>query len=96
MKDYRDVILRPIISEKSMKLLQEENKVTLAVSKKTNKIEVRQAVEHIFHVQVEKVNIINVRPKQKRVGRYVGTTASVKKAIVKLKPGQTIELFKKQ
>lgn len=94
MKDYRDVILRPIVSEKTMRLLSEENKITFAVHKNTNKVEVRQAVEAIFKVDVEQVNIVNVRPKAKRVGRYEGTTSAVKKAIVKIKDGQKIELFK--
>ena len=59
----------------------------------TNKIEVARAVEHIFGVDVEKVNIMNVKPKTKRVGRYVGKTKAVRKAIVKIKAGQDIDLF---
>lgn len=55
MKDYRDVIIRPIITEQSMKLNEEHNKVTFEVAKDTNKIEVRQAVENLFGVKVKKL-----------------------------------------
>ena len=93
MNNYRDIIIRPIITEKSMRYMDEDNKVTFEVAKGTNKIEVARAVEHIFGVDVEKVNIMNVKPKKKRVGRYVGKTKAVRKAIVKIKEGQQIDLF---
>ncbi|HJC36019.1 MAG TPA: 50S ribosomal protein L23 [Candidatus Merdibacter merdavium] len=93
MNNYRDIIIRPIITEKSMRYMDEDNKVTFEVAKGTNKIEVARAVEHIFGVDVEKVNIMNVKPKTKRVGRYVGKTKAVRKAIVKIKAGQDIDLF---
>lgn len=92
MNNYRDIIIRPIITEKSMRYMDEDNKVTFEVAKGTNKIEVARAVEHIFGVDVEKVNIMNVKPKKKRVGRYVGKTKAVRKAIVKIKAGQDIDL----
>ena len=93
MNNYRDIIIRPIITEKSMRYMDEDNKVTFEVANGTNKIEVARAVEHIFGVDVEKVNIMNVKPKKKRVGRYVGKTKAVRKAIVKIKAGQDIDLF---
>lgn len=93
MNNYRDIIIRPIITEKSMRYMDKDNKVTFEVAKGTNKIEVARAVEHIFGVDVEKVNIMNVKPKKKRVGRYVGKTKAVRKAIVKIKAGQDIDLF---
>ena len=93
MNNYRDIIIRPIITEKSMRYMDEDNTVTFEVAKGTNKIEVARAVEHIFGVDVEKVNIMNVKPKKKRVGRYVGKTKAVRKAIVKIKAGQDIDLF---
>ncbi len=89
----RDIIIRPIITEKTMKLMDADNKITFEVAKGTNKTQVRQAVEQIFNVQVEKVNILNCRPKRKRVGKYVGKTSAVRKAIVKLPEGQDIKLF---
>lgn len=89
----RDIILRPIITEKSVKAQEVDNKFTFAVAKGANRTQVRQAVEAIFNVKVEKVNIVNVRPRLKRVGKYSGTTNAVRKAIVKLAQGQTINLF---
>lgn len=93
MSNARDIIIRPIITEKTMKMMDADNKITFEVAKNTNKIAVRQAIEEIYNVKVESVNIVNVRPKTKRVGQYVGKTAAVKKAIVKLPEGQDIELF---
>ena len=89
----RDIIIRPIITEKSMKLTDADNKYTFEVAKGSNKTQVRQAIEAIFNVKVEKVNILNVRPKTKRMGKYVGKTNAVRKAVVKLAEGQTINLF---
>jgi len=92
MKDARDIIKRPIITEKSYQLM-EENKYTFEVDRKSNKLEVKLAVQEIFDVTVEKVNIINVKPKKRRVGRYTGLTRNKKKAIVTLAEGQKIADF---
>jgi large subunit ribosomal protein L23 len=93
MSNARDVIIRPIITEKSMKLQDTDNKVTFEVMKGANKTQVKIAVEEIFNVKVEQVNVLNVRPKKKRVGKYVGQTSAVRKAIVKIASGQKINLF---
>lgn len=93
MNKARDIIIRPIITEKSMKCMDADNKVTFEVAKGSNKTEVKQAVEEIFNVKVEKVNILNVKPKTKRMGKYVGKTKAVRKAIVKIAEGQDINLF---
>lgn len=93
MNKARDIIIRPIITEKSMKCMDTDNKVTFEVAKGSNKTEVKQAVEEIFNVKVEKVNILNVKPKTKRMGKYVGKTKAVRKAIVKIAEGQDINLF---
>ena len=93
MNNYRDIIVRPIITEKSMKLMESDNKVTSEVAKGTNKTEVKQAVESIFGVKVVGVNILNTKPKTKRVGKYTGTTKVVRKAIVKIAEGQDVNLF---
>lgn len=93
MSNARDIIIRPIITEKSMKLMDADNKVTFEVAKGSNKTEVKQAIEEIFNVKVEKVNILNVKPKKKRMGKYVGKTKAVRKAIVKVAAGQDINLF---
>lgn len=92
MNNARDIIIRPLITEKTMKMMQESNRVTFVVAKGVNKTQIRQAIESIFNVKVESVNTVNVRPKQKRVGKYVGTTSAYKKAIVKLPEGQDIDL----
>lgn len=91
MNNYRDIIKAPIITEKSSNLAA-NNVITFSVDIKANKTQIKQAVENIFNVKVENVNTINVKPKKKRVGRYTGKTNKVKKAIVKLKEGSSIEL----
>ena len=93
MDNYKDIIIRPIITEKTMKYMDADNKVTFEVAKGANKVLVAQAVESIFGVDVEKVNIVNVKPKTKRMGRYVGKTKAIRKAYVKIKAGQDINLF---
>lgn len=92
MTNYRNVIKSPIITEKSAGLAQAQNTITFSVDVNANKTQVKQAIEKVFDVKVEKVNIINVKPKRKRVGRYLGKTNKVKKAIVKLQEGSSIEL----
>lgn len=89
--NYRDIIKAPIITEKTNDLAQ-NNVITFSVDVKANKTQIKQAIENIFNVKVESVNTINVKPRKKRVGRYVGKTNRVKKAIVKLKEGSSIEL----
>ena len=83
MKTPYDVIIKPVISEKSMDAAQVK-KYTFKVAVDANKTEVKNAVEEIFGVEVAKVNIMNVVGKKKRMGRYVGMTAATKKAIVTL------------
>ena len=90
--DPRDIIKAPIITEKTSDLTQNNNTVTFSVDVRANKTQIKQAVEKIFNVKVENVNTVNVKPKTKRVGRYAGKTNRVKKAIVKLKEGSSIEL----
>lgn len=93
MKTEYQTIIKPIITENTMDLA-DEKKYVFQVAKDANKTEVRQAVEKIFGVDVAKVNIMNVNGKTKRMGRYVGRTASYKKAIVTLTPGsKEIEIF---
>ena len=89
----RDVIIRPIITEKSMRENAEDNKIVFEVKKGANKTEVAQAIKEIYNIVPEKVNVLNVRPKTKRMGRYVGKTSAMRKAIVKLPEGQDISLF---
>lgn len=90
--DYTNIIKAPIITEKSANLQQNNNTYTFSVDTKANKVQIRQAIEKKFNVKVASVNIVNVRPRTKRVGKYTGETSKVKKAIVKLCEGSSIEL----
>ncbi len=93
MKAARDIILRPIITEKSM-LGAEAKKYTFKVAKDATKIDVARAVEEIYGVEVVKVNTVNVRGKSRRYGRFEGTTPSWKKATVTLsEKSKKIEFF---
>ena len=93
MKIAQDIVLAPVITEKSMAGIADK-KYTFKVAKDANKIEIAQAVETLFKVKVDKVNTISVRGKEKRMGRYSGYTASWKKAIVTLKKdSKPIEFF---
>jgi large subunit ribosomal protein L23 len=93
MRTPYDVVIRPIISEVSM-MQAAEKKYTFVVDKRANKTEIKQAIESIFDVTVDKVNTMNVNGKPKRQGRFVGTTSSWKKAIVKLSAdSKEIEIF---
>ena len=90
--DARDILIRPIVSEKSTDLLQ-DNKYTFLIPIKANKVQVRQAVEQIFKVKVQSVNTIQKKKKTKRMGKSVGKRSDYKKAIVTLVPGNQIEIF---
>ena len=93
MKPAQDIIIAPIITEKSMSGIADK-KYTFKVAKDSNKIEIAQAVEQLFKVKVAKVNTVNVRGKARRMGRYSGYTAAWKKAIVTLKTdSKPIEFF---
>ena len=93
MKAPQDIILKPVITERSMDNLQ-AGKYTFKVAKDANKSEIKKAVETLFGVEVAKVNTISVKGKVKRVGRYVGTTSAWKKAIVTLTAdSKAIEFF---
>lgn len=93
MTNPHDVIIRPVVTERSMTEMAEK-KYTFVVDKKANKTEIKKAVEAIFDVKVEKVNTLNYDGKVKRMGRTQGRTASFKKAVVKLTEGsKDIEFF---
>lgn len=89
----QDIIIRPVISERSMSGMQNK-KYTFRVNKQANKIEIAKAIEELFGVSVSKVNTMNVRGRLRRQGRSVGYTASWKKAIVTLtEDSKPIEFF---
>ena len=92
MKDPREVIIRPIVTEHSYDQM-ENNVYTFEVAKDSNKVEIRQAIEAIFNVSVVKVNTLNVKSKPKRMRGAAGRTRTWKKAMVTLAEGDTIEIF---
>ena len=93
MRSPYDVIIKPVLSERSMEEAQ-ARKYTFKVATDANKTQVRLALEEIFDVEVEKVNIMNVKGKRKRLGRNEGMTAASKKAIVTLtEASKGIEFF---
>ena len=90
-----DLIIEPVITEKTMSLMQEHNKVTLRVKGTANRAEVKKAFEAVFGVKAKNVNIINVNSKNTtRGGRYKGTIPGYKKAVVTLAEGEALDLFK--
>ena len=93
MKVAQDIIIAPFITVKSMSGIADK-KYTFKVAKDANKLEIADAVEKLFKVDVAKVNTVNVRGKARRMGRYEGRTAAYKKAIVTLKKdSKPIEFF---
>lgn len=93
MKNPHDIIIRPMITEKSMDM-QQENKYVFIVDRRSNKTEIKNALESIFGVKVAKVNTINMRGKIKRMGRFEGKRPDWKKAIVTLtEDSKSIEFF---
>lgn len=93
MKDARDIIIRPLITERSMEN-SEKNKYTFEVAKDANKIEIANAVKEIFDVDVDNVHTMNMKGKKKRMGLKQGRRKNWKKAIVTLKEGsKEIEFF---
>jgi large subunit ribosomal protein L23 len=88
-----DVVKKPVVTEKTELMRREANVYTFVVDKKANKIEIRKAVETIFGVKVEAVNTLTVKPEVKRYGMKLYQTKFVKKAMVKVKAGDKINLF---
>lgn len=88
----RQILIRPLMTEKSMRLKEAHNTVTFQVRPDANKVEIRAAVESVFNVKVSDVRTANFHGKLKRMGRHQGRRADWKKAIVTLAPGHTIQL----
>ncbi len=91
MKDYTDIIIAPVITEKAA-VQTEKNVYTFKVAASANKIEIKKAIEEAFGVKVVNVNTLNTKAKSKRVGRYTGKTRTYKKAFVTVADGDKIEL----
>ena len=92
MKDPRDVILKPVVSEKSYALL-DRNTYTFIVRPDANKTEIKEAVQAIFSVRVTGVNTLHRKGKRKRTRQVMGVRKSTKRALVTLHPDDKIELF---
>ncbi len=92
MNEY-DVVLRPVITEKSSFVKENANQYVFEVQRNANKIEIKKAVEKLFKVKVVSVSVVKVEGKKKRVGRFAGKQADWKKAYVKLSPKDKITIF---
>ena len=93
MKDPRDVVLKPVVSEKSYDLIERTNTYTFIVDRRARKEEIRKAVEVLFEVPVLKVNTLNRKGKRKRTGFVTGRRADSKRAMVTLPRGHTVGIF---
>jgi large subunit ribosomal protein L23 len=93
MRDPREVIIRPVVTEESAVLQEQRQTYTFIVAKDSNKIEIRHAVQSLFDVTVEDVRTANYPGKVRRVGRSVGRKAGYKKALVKLVEGDSIDVY---
>lgn len=93
MKNPRDIIFSPVVSEKSYELIEKTNTYTFVVDPRSNKTEIKQAIQTIFEVKVERVATQNRKGKSKRTGFVVGRRKNTKRALVTLAAGDSIELF---
>ena len=93
MRDPREVIVRPVVTEGSAILQETERTYTFIVAKDANKIEIRHAVQSLFDVTVEGVRTANYQGKWRRVGRSLGRKPAYKKALVKLADGESIDVY---
>jgi len=88
-----NLLIKPLITEKTRNLAIKENKYVFNVKKESNKKEIKKAIENLYKVEVINVNIINTKSKPKRLGRSLGKTKGFKKAIVTIRKGQTIDVI---
>ncbi|WKZ82161.1 MAG: 50S ribosomal protein L23 [Acidimicrobiia bacterium] len=93
MKNPRDIIIAPVVSEKSYDLMEQAGTYTFRVDPRASKTEIKQAVEVIFKVKVTRVNTINRKGKRKRTGYVFGRRPDSKRALVTLAPGAEIDIF---
>lgn len=91
--DIFEIIRRPIFTEKAMNLKEGENKIVIEVHPRANKVQIKKAFEECFKVKVDKVAVINIKPRLKRVGFHFIKTNKFKKAIITLKEGEKLDLI---
>lgn len=87
------IIVRPLVTEKSTDRLERDGSYSFVVAKDANKVEIARAIETLFNVKVDAVRTMQYRGKEKRLGRFVGRRAAWKKAVVRLRAGDSIEIF---
>lgn len=92
-RGHYDVLLRPLLTEKITAMREKGNKVGFLVRSDANRIEIKRAVESVLKVRVERVNVLTVLGKTKRLGRFAGKRPDWKKAIVTLKEGEKLEMY---
>jgi large subunit ribosomal protein L23 len=92
MKEF-EILKKPVVTEKSTLQKELENKITLEVDKRANRVQIKEAVERSFNTRVDSVRTMQVKGKKKQRGRIAGKRKDWKKAIVKLAPGQKIDFF---
>jgi large subunit ribosomal protein L23 len=93
MRSAREIVVRPVVTERSTTLGDEQDAFTFIVAEDANKIEIRRAIEELFDVKVKAVNTMRYRGKVRRVGRSTGRRPGFKKAIVKLVEGERIDVY---
>ena len=93
MRSLHEIIVRPVVTEKSTEQLDRNAAYTFVVARDANKVEIAKAVETLFNVKVKDVRTMLYRGKERRVGRHVGRRAAWKKAVVTLREGDSIEIF---
>ena len=93
MKNPRDIIIEPVVSEKTYEGIDNHNSYTFLVDRRASKPEIRLAIESIFEVEVTSVNTLNRKGKRRRYGYKVGRTAHTKRAMVTLAEGESIDIF---
>jgi large subunit ribosomal protein L23 len=93
MHNVHEIIIRPLVTEKSTTSLERDGAYSFVVARDANKVQIAQAIEYLFNVKVRDVRTMQYRGKERRMGRYVGRRATWKKAVVKLREGDSIEIF---
>lgn len=91
--DLHSVLIQPLLTEKVTAMREANNTVSFLVHPNANRVQIKQAVEALLKVKVERVNVLNVQGKIKRLGRFSGKRSDWKKAFVKLKEGEKLELY---
>lgn len=93
MKHVFDVIKKPLFTEKGMDMKETGNKILVQVNADANKHEIKQAMEEIFKVKVDKVNVVNIKGKKRRYGKSIGLRSDKRKAIITLKQGEKLDFI---